>query len=188
MTNADPLLGEAESNEIRAALAKAENELQDLLNEFAAVPQEDASTAAALSGQQLAEPMVITLNDGSVLVTSDKNKAVAMGGMENGSNVTMVSEDQALANDPNTGSLANTPEAVMFATEPEPIYSEEEPAPSVFANTDPQQDVWPLILSILAIINIAVILLLFIGRYFWLRHKQRKGNAGLTLSYGKSQP
>ncbi len=157
-------LGQAESAQIKAQLAEAEAKLQELITEAtnkamaahaADEGLEAASSTAALTGQQLSEPMVITLDDGSVLVTSDQTKATAF------SEETAAVEQAKLASE----SLP----AVTFNEEAD-VIAEPTALESYAAS---ESDIWPLILSILAVLNVIVIFMLFIGRYFWLRHKRR---------------
>lgn len=157
-------LGQVESSQIKAQLAEAEAKLQELITEatnkaMAAHAADEglevASSTAALTGQQLSEPMVITLDDGSVLVTSDQTKATAF------SEETAAVEQAKLASE----SLP----AVTFNEEAE-VIAEPTALESYAAS---ESDIWPLILSILAVLNVIVIFMLFIGRYFWLRHKRR---------------
>lgn len=171
--NTAPGLGEAEADEIRAALAKAETELQDLLNEYAATSQNSGSPAAALSGQQLSEPLVITLNDGSVLVTPDQTKANAV--TKTPPSTPIKSED--IAGDNHTASAVADAHHEEV-TEPEVI------PPADWTSATQSADIWPLVLTILAIINIVIIIVLIMGRYLWLRHKRKNNNKELLKDSG----
>ncbi|MFI4955270.1 MAG: VWA domain-containing protein, partial [Gammaproteobacteria bacterium] len=172
-------LGEAESDEIRVALAKAETELQDLLNEYSATNQNDQSPAATLSGQQLSEPLVITLNDGSVLVTSDQSKADAMTETHTPTAQNNDVENPASSANASTGAGIN--ESSLDANHGLAPNEQEITPPAEWTAANTAADTWPLVLTILAVINITIIILLIVGRYFWIRHKRRQNDVDSTL-------
>jgi hypothetical protein len=155
-------LGAQEAEEIRSALENAEAELSELLTEFAAMPKNDNSaTTQVLNGQQSNEPLVITLADGSVLVTPNENKAHEF----------------------TTQTAA--PTQIITPSNAQGVTSNGETAENVIPNTEnkiewpgtsDETDIWPVILTILVVVNLVVIFLLFIGRYLWLRHKRKTGS------------
>lgn len=149
-------LGKEEAEEIRAALANAEAELSVLINEFASMPKDgnENNATQALSGQQMEQPLVVTLADGSVLVTPSHSKAEEMASHQSGNM-----------------ELTNT-EVGMKPSIAEEVYEEV----NVEIPAEGSKEVWPMILTILVIVNLVVILLLFVGRFLWMRHKNKNSD------------
>jgi hypothetical protein len=170
-------------NEIRDAISQAEAELGELLTEFAAMPKDEKAQAPALTAPSTSknkpEPLVITLNDGSVLVTPGKAKEVPIAeSFENTENT----EVADVANEFQAPSETATDTAMPASTIPDTFMSanpEQHLASTGWLESKTQGDLWALILTVLVFINLTVIVMLVIGRFVWLRYTQKKQKVDL---------